>query len=201
MTAPSAVSAPPRIATPLFGGFTLAACVCAWLAGIALRPFGTLVALAPLAWLIVAVVALALSFGARALGRRARSISAGGPARPARAIFAFGLLAFCVALGAARAAAADPTADPHAISRLATGQQARVQGIVDAEPDLEDGARLLTIAVSQVSLDGGKTWQAATGDVEASVAGPDDYYAPSYGDGVSLTGTLLPIVPPTRPRG
>ena len=47
-----------------------------------------------------------------------------------------------------------------------------MQGIVDAEPVLEDGARLLTVAVSRVSLDGGKTWQAAAGDVEASVSGP-----------------------------
>ena len=201
MTAPSAVSAPPRIATPLFGGYTLVACVGAWLAGIALRPLGVLGALPPLLWLSLAGAALALCLVAWALGKRhAASFSPTVP-HLTRALLAAGMLAFFVALGAARAAAADPTVDPHAISRLAAGQQVRVQGIVDAEPVLEDGARLLTVAVSRVSLDGGKTWQAAAGDVEASVSGPDDYYAPSYGDGVSLTGTLLPLGDTYAPAG
>ncbi len=201
MSAPTTRTAPPRIATPLFGGYALVACTAAWLAGIALRPLGPLVAFAPAMWLGLAVVALAVWLGGRILSRRAAAIATGDAPRPMRWLLVAGMLVFWLALGAARTAAADPTTDPHAISRYAAGQQARVQGIVDAEPDLRDGARLLTVATSAVSFDGGKTWQSATGDVEAFVAGPDDYYAPSYGDGVTLTGTLLPIGDTYAPAG
>ena len=193
-TTPAAIGTSPRL---LFGGYALVAGVVAWLAGIALRPLGPLAALPPLAWLAVGGVALAVWLGAWLVGR----LAAFGSARMWYALLAVGMLLFFVALGAARAASADPSTDPHAVSRFASGQQVRVQGTIDAEPDLRDNARLLTVAVSSVSTDDGRTWQPATGRVEATGYGPDDWFAPAYGDGVSLTGTLRPLGASYAPAG
>ena len=94
--------------------------------------------------------------------------------RGARVVLAGGLLCCALALGAARAAAADTSGDPASVARLASGQSILLHGIVVAEPDLRARYRLLTIEVSEASADGGRDWQAATGRVEADVVGPDD---------------------------
>jgi competence protein ComEC len=190
--------ATPSLPRPLFGGYALVSAVAAWLAGIALRGIGPLAGIAPLGWLALAGGTLLVWVGTALLGRL--TIVARAP-RTIRALLMGGLLAFFVALGAARAASADPTTDPHAVSRFATNQAVRLQGEVAAEPDLRDGARILTVEVSQVSSDGGRTWQPATGRVEATVSGPDDWFSPAYGDGVSLTGTLRPIGSGYAPAG
>ena len=51
--------APTTIARPLFGGYILVAVTLAWLAGIALRAVGPLVAVPPLVWLLVGLLVLA----------------------------------------------------------------------------------------------------------------------------------------------
>lgn len=172
MTAPATAAPPTTTAAqprPLFGGYVLVACVAAWLVGIALRPVGPLAALGPVVWLALAAVVLAIAVATGIANRRLAS-------HVLRVGFAVALLALFVALGAARAASADPSADPHAIARLATGQQVRLRGVVATEPDLRDGYRFLTVETGAVSLDGGRTYQTATGRVEATVYGPDTCY-------------------------
>jgi competence protein ComEC len=198
MTAPAATTAPPTTTASqprsLFGGYVLVACVAAWLAGIALRPVGPLAALAPAIWLALAAVVLAIAVAAGIANQQLASHVLGGA-------FAVALLALFVALGAARAASADPSADPHAIARLATGQQVRLRGVVATEPDLRDGYRFLTVETGALSLDGGRTYQTATGRVEATVYGPDSWAAPAYGDAVSLSGKLEPLGAGYAPPG
>lgn len=202
MAAPSATTTQPSAPRPLFGGYALVAVVVAWLAGIALRALGPLAALNATAWLIPAGGAALLGLAAALLGRRNQAAAL---SPWPRALLAVGMLGCFVALGAARAAAADPTNDPHSVARLvagpaggpangpANGGDARLRGEVAAEPDLRAGDRLLTVDVSQASIDGGRTWQPATGRVEATVPGPDDWFSPAYGDTLSLTGTLRPL--------
>jgi competence protein ComEC len=125
----------------------------------------------------------------------------GEPSRTIRAQMVGGVLLCCAALGAARATAGDPSRDPHALARTANGQSAVVRGDVAAEPDLRDGKRILTVVASQVSLDGGSVWQTTAGQVEATVYGPDDWFAPAYGDTVELTGKLDPATGGYTPPG
>jgi hypothetical protein len=126
--------------------------------------------------------------GTSLLSHRTRSASQTLP--PRRALLALGMLVCCAALGAARAAATELSADPHSIAPLATGQQVELQGQVAAEPDLRAGKRILQIDVVLASLNGGTTWRPAAGRVGTTVYGPDDWFAPAYGDTVTLTGKL-----------
>ncbi len=169
---------------PLFGGYVLVALVAAWLAGIVLRAAGPLASIPAAGWLALAGLGAALGAIAVLVGRL------GGVTRLSRAQVVTGLLLCCAALGAARAAATDPANDPHSLAPLANGQSVVVQGDVAAEPDLRDGKRILTVDASQVSLDGGTTWQPAAGRVQATVYGPDDWFAPAYGDTLQLSGKL-----------
>jgi len=69
----------------------------------------------------------------------------------------------------------------------------RLHGEVIAEPDLRDGARLLTIEVSSIRVgDNGQT-QAASGRITTAYYGPDDWFAPGYGDTLSLSGDLVSL--------
>jgi ComEC/Rec2-related protein len=181
-------SAPPVVGVrqrPLFGGYLLVALVAALIAGIVLRGVGVLATVLPWAWLALALICGAVWVNAALIGRRS-------PRAGLRMVLVTGLLGMFVALGAARAAAADPSFDPAAISRLAHGEAAWLRGTVATEPDLRAGFRFLTVDVTAVSLDGGQTWQRAVGRVEAAVNGPDDWFAPAYGDAVELSGTLAP---------
>lgn len=90
--------------------------------------------------------------------------------------------------GAARAAWADPAYDPHAISQLPTKTVLSLRGEVAAEPDIRGGPRYLLIDVSAARLDGGQTWRQASGRAEVSVSGPNDWFAPAYGDTLTVKG-------------
>lgn len=180
----------------LFGGYLFVAIVGAWIAGIALRPTGPLDALGAFLWLALAAACVALAVGAAVIGRRVTTTT-----RWPRLLLAAGILGIFVALGAARAATADVSSDPAAVSRFAQGESVLLRGEVAAEPDLRAGFRYLAIETSAFSLDGGHTWQRAVGRVEAAVYGPDDWFAPAYGDSISLGGTLEPLGTAYAPPG
>jgi ComEC/Rec2-related protein len=201
VTAPattSTVIAPVTGPRPLFGGYALVAIVAAWIAGIALHFITPLSAITIFTWLVLAPFPLALWLIAAFMARRAAArftSAASSEARWWRIALVVGLIGFWVALGAARATWADPANNPLAVSRFASstsGSKLIVQGLVAAEPDLRSGYRLLTVDTSQVSTDNGKSWQKASGEIEATIYGPDDWFAPAYGDTISLTGKLKP---------
>lgn len=171
---------------PLFGGYVFVASVAAWLAGVALAPFGPLGAVPTGAWLALAAAFAALWLCGRVATRRI--VRAGSPGW--RLLVAIAVLGCWFALGAGRAALG--SGDSATVARYATGGQVTVRGIVAAEPDLRAGFRFLTVSVAQISADGGHTYSAASGRIEATVNGPDDWFAPAYGDTVSLTGRLRP---------
>jgi competence protein ComEC len=179
-----ALSSPSASMGPLFGGYALVAVALAWLAGIALRPVPPLAALPFWIWLAVAALAVLLGVASRRWGRD----------RCWPLLVAAVLLA-ALALGGARAAWADPAADSSAISHLPLNAPLELRGTVAAEPDIRGGLRYLLVDVSQVSHDNGRTWQQATGRLEVSVYGPDDWFAPAYGDTLTLNGSL------TSPQG
>jgi competence protein ComEC len=181
-------SSPPAssISHPLFGGYALVAVTLAWIVGIALRSIEPLSLLLPWVWLAAGVPVLILLV---VIARR-RSPHQGAGARLALAV---AILFFAAALGAARAAWADPVSDPHAISYLPLNTQLRLRGEVAAEPDIRGGYRYLLVDVSAASLDNGATWQPAIGRADVTVYGADDWFAPDYGDTLSLSGMLDPL--------
>ena len=183
---------------PLFGGYALVAFVCAWLAGDWLAGQGPLEGLPPALWLAAAAGGLALAIGA-ALARRRSGLSRTW--RQAwRITLAMGALLLWLGLGAARASAADPARDPLTIARFADGATVQAQGQVIAEPDERGGYRILTVRVTTITLSGEQA-QPAAGDVEATVYGPDDWFAPAYGDTITLTGALKPLGGAYAPAG
>jgi competence protein ComEC len=175
---------------PLFGGYALVAFVCAWLAGIWLAGLGPLEAWAPAYWLVMGAAGLALAVGAALVGRR-YGLSPSWR-RGLRGALAAGALLLWLGLGAARASATSPAHDPLSIARFAHGGTVQAQGEVAAEPDERGGSRTLTVRVSSITLSGGQA-QPASGEVEATVYGPGDWFAPAYGDTVLLTGALKPL--------
>ncbi len=188
MSAPASAPAIPMAGRrPLFGGYTLVALVGGWLAGIALRQTGPLATLDVSLWLALAALAASACVVAVTLG----SIVAGRAPAFWRGMLLAALLLCAAMLGAARSAAADPANDPHALTHVvAFGATTHVRAQVATEPDLRSGYRLLTLDTQAVSLDGGKTWQSATGRIEADWYGADDWFAPDYGDTLELTGAL-----------
>lgn len=182
---------------PLFGGYALVAFVCAWLAGDWLAGQGSLEGLAPALWLVAGVVGLALAVGAALFGRR-YGLSPRWR-RASRITLAAGALLLWLGLGAGRASAADPMRDPRSIAHYASGATTQAQEQIVAEPDEHGGYRILTVRVSSITLDGGQTQ--AVGDVEATVYGLDDWFAPAYGDPVTLTGKLDPLGSDYAPAG
>jgi competence protein ComEC len=180
-------------ARPLFGGYALVAACAAWLAGIALRPAGPWVALAPWVWLGSAAACGCAALGTHLVARRWMAPATRPRMAMASRLLVAGLiLGFWCALGAGRGAWGDPAADPRAVSALPRGVSVEIQGDVAAEPILEANGRLLVIQVASASLDRGATWQPATGRIEVHLAGPDDWFAPGYGDTLRLTGKLAP---------
>ncbi|MEO7000159.1 MAG: ComEC/Rec2 family competence protein [Ktedonobacterales bacterium] len=178
------------ISRPLFGGYLLVALVAAWLAGIAFSAMGIFALIDPLTWLIISVGGVFVVGVGWAIRRWLRPISA---RLIGRWVLIAGLLLLWLALGAARAAWSDPARDPLSVGRDATGYSYQLQGDVVEEPDVRDGYRFLTVQVTLLSYNGGSTWTSASGRVEATVYGPDDWFAPAYGDTVQLTGKLQPI--------
>lgn len=192
-------SAPPTTTPPpLFAGYTLVALVAAWVAGIVLHTINPLSLFLPLFWLLVAIICGALWLGGWLLRRRSGALGAGVVWR---ALLVVGMLGCWVALGAARAAWSDPASDAHSIARYAAGAKLELRGVVATEPDLRTGYRMLTVDVTQVNAHGTGVWQPASGRIEASVYGPDDWFAPAYGDSVSLNGKLVPISAGYAPPG
>jgi competence protein ComEC len=190
---PTPVAVAPRAAQPLFGGYVLVALVAAWVAGIALRQLDLLAGIPLLTWLGVALagggVALTSVLVSALVGPRASDRAA----TLWRLVLIAGMLMCATSLGAARTAQADPTNDPRSLALLASsGETLRVRGMVATEPDLRQGYRLLTLDCDAVSRDGGHTWQVAGGRVEAAWYGPDDWFAPAYGDTLELTGIIAP---------
>jgi beta-lactamase superfamily II metal-dependent hydrolase len=184
---------------PVFGGYALVAAVVAWLAGIALRAAGPPAALEPLVWGLLAACCLLLACALWLVVRRL-ALARGGPSA-ARYVLAAGFLACCLFLGATRAAAADPMREGAALAAMATGGEVRLRGDVAAEPNIRDGFRYVVVETIAASRDQGHTWQPVSGRVEASVVGPDDWFAPAYGDTVVLTGKLLPLEGSYAPAG
>ncbi|HLY32772.1 MAG TPA: ComEC/Rec2 family competence protein, partial [Ktedonobacterales bacterium] len=186
-----------------FGGYALVAFVSMWLAGIAL--YGAVSAFAifdPWVWLGAALAGGVLALSLWVMARRfasPQSIAISASAAHfrwqaiLRALPIVALLGAWLALGMARAAWSDPARDPLSVGRYATGVSYEIQGAIVEEPDIRDGYRYLTVQVSAISLDSGQSWQAADGRIEATVYGPDDWFAPAYGDTVTLTGKLTPL--------
>ncbi|HEX5441127.1 MAG TPA: ComEC/Rec2 family competence protein, partial [Ktedonobacterales bacterium] len=176
---------PPPDPRPLFGGYALVAVTLAWLAGVALRAVGPLPDVPALVWLVIGALAIITAVVVfRWLPHSAKQTR--------RALLIGSILLAALALGAGRTAWADPANDPRAISHVPMNTKLKVQGEVAAEPDIRAGLRYLLVDVSAVSLDGGETWQAASGRAEATVYGADDWYMPAYGDTLTLNGTLTP---------
>ncbi|HEX2346999.1 MAG TPA: ComEC/Rec2 family competence protein [Ktedonobacterales bacterium] len=176
---------------PLFRGYALLAFVGAWLLGDWLSGLGALPTVAPLGWLALAGVALVGSGGCALLARR--PLLASRARQMARLGLALGALLFWIGLGAARAAWSNPARDPLNIARFADGSQAQVVGQVIDQPDERDGYRLLTVQVSAITPSGATAPSSASGRIEATVYGPNDWFSPTYGDSVELTGALKPL--------
>lgn len=164
-------------------GLTLVCVVVAWLAGIvldawlALPPFVLLVGVA-------AGLILILPFWH---DRRRRLVLC----------LIVGLI-----LGAWRLAIAQPQANPLEISHFIGSNILTLQGSVIDEPKLQGRSRVLTIATSKVSRDGGISWQDSDGLVMVQTLGAEieDRYGANYGDVVELRGKLQ-AAPPYSPPG
>jgi ComEC/Rec2-related protein len=100
-------------------------------------------------------------------------------------------------LGAWRFAIAQPQADPLAISHFIDSGPLTLQGTIIDEPKLQGHSRMLIIAVSKVSRDGGITWQDSDGQVVVQTLGAEveDPYGANYGDVVKLQGKLQAPLP------
>lgn len=178
------------IERPLFRGYALVAACVAWIVGIAIGELRPLAPISPLAWAGSACVFAATGISLQWI--RFRWVLRRYPAfrRSMAALVALLALAFWIALGAGRAAWAGMSNGAQPVSALPPGVPVQVRGDVVAEPITETGGRLLTIAANSVSRDQGSTWQPAAGRVEVFLAGPDDWFAPAYGDTLRLAGKL-----------
>jgi competence protein ComEC len=105
-------------------------------------------------------------------------------------------------LGACRYTVASPAGDHHAISIFSGFKKLEVQGFVADEPTLTAKSRILTISVSSVSTNGGASWQAADGEMQALTLGSllENPYGANFGDTVQLQGTLQPPLPHSSPE-
>ncbi len=176
---------------PLFRGYALIAASIAWTVGIVLAQTSPLTAIDAWVWAAAAAGCAAVGLALWVWRRR----PAAGSARAARAFEAslvLAVLGLWVALGAARAAWTNTGNGTQLLAALAHGQTVHIQGDVAAEPIIESTGRLLVIDVSSISSDGGATWAASSGHVEVHISGPDDWFAPAYGDTLQLTGKLQP---------
>lgn len=165
---------------PDLKGLTLLAIALAWLAGILLSawtPLPTLALLLGSATAIIFLIPLWRDEFARLVM----------------------LLILFLLLGGLRYALALPA--DHDISTYIGKQKIAVRGSVSDEPLLEGRSRVLQVAVSAVSTDGGTVWQNAHGELEVRILGTtlDMPYGPNYGDSVQLQGKVQPPTPDTPP--
>lgn len=95
-------------------------------------------------------------------------------------------------LGAWRYAIASPIGDPQAISAFTGAGKVELRGTVADDPKLLERSRLLLVAVSSISTNGGSSWQDAHGQIEVQMPGSsiDNPYGQSYGDNVEIQGKL-----------
>lgn len=102
-------------------------------------------------------------------------------------------------LGMWRYTIASPIGDPQAISSFIGPNKVTVQGNVSDEPKLQGRTRVLVISVSNLSTNGGTSWQNVHGQLEVQTLGGeiDDPYGANYGDNVELQGKLQPPTPYT----
>ncbi len=165
---------------PDLKGLTLLAIAIAWLAGILFSAWMPLPTLALLLGAATAIIFLAPLWR----DEFARLVM---------------LLILFLLLGGLRYACAQP--DNHAISNFIGKQKIAVRGNVSDEPVLEGRSRVLQVAVSAVSTDGGTVWQNANGELEVRILGTtlDTPYGPDYGDSVQLQGKVQPPTPTTPP--
>lgn len=188
----------PRIAAdrPVFRGYALVYFTCAWLVGDWMSGQAISAALSPALWLTLAAGGLALAVGAQYL--RTRLLLHPDARTAVRAMVALGVALLWIGLGAARATAANPARDPNTIARFADNRQAEVSGQIVAEPDTRDGYEIVTVDVATMTVKGLPT-QHASGRIEATIYGPNDWFMPTYGDAVTLTGALKPVSRGTGP--
>ncbi len=111
------------------------------------------------------------------------------------------LIIIFLLLGAWRYTISSSIGDTTAISASIGTGTLEVRGNVSDEPKLEGKIRLLIIAVSSISKNGGSSWQDARGQLEVETLGGEieDPYGANYGDNVELKGKLqtpLPHAPP-----
>jgi competence protein ComEC len=164
-------------------GLTLAGLAAAWLAGILLA---SCLPLPPFSTLIGAGAALIFIVLLR---------------RDGQGCFIMCLL-LCMLLGAWRYGVAAPGNDPHAIATFIGPRTLTIRGTVANEPTLQGRSRVLTIAASEVSRDGGASWQEADGQIEVRTLSDliENPYGPNYGDNVELQGKLQPPGPHSSPE-
>lgn len=105
-------------------------------------------------------------------------------------------------LGAWRYAIASPVDDPQAINTFIGAGKVELRGTVADDPKLLERSRLLLIAVSSTSFDGGSSWHDAHGQIEVQIpAAPiDNPYGPNYGDNVEIQGKVQPPFPHHSPE-
>src|SRR6266566_1341078 len=111
------------------------------------------------------------------------------------------LIIIFLLLGAWRYTISSPVNDITAISANVGAGTLEVRGSVSDEPKVEGKIRLLLIAVSSISKNGGTSWQDAHGQLEVETLGGaiENPYGANYGDDVELRGKLqmpLPHAPP-----
>ncbi len=105
-------------------------------------------------------------------------------------------------LGAWRYAIATPVGDPQAISAFINAGKVELRGTVADDPKLLERSRLLLIAVSSASVDGGTSWHDAHGQIEVQIpeASINNPYGPNYGDNVEIQGKVQPPFPHHAPQ-
>jgi ComEC/Rec2-related protein len=110
-------------------------------------------------------------------------------------------LLFCLLLGMWRYSSALPSNTPQSIATYIGSTQLHIRGTVSDEPKLQGHSRLLHIDVSQVSSNGGHSWQGAAGKITARTPGTsiETPYGANYGDMVELQGKLQPPEPQPAP--
>src|SRR5690242_14985572 len=113
------------------------------------------------------------------------------------------LLLLFALLGAWRYTMALPGQDPQAISSFIGNTRLSIRGQVVDEPELQGwgSSRVMVVAVSSVSRDGGTSWLAVHGQLQVVVRGTtiEDPYGANYDDQVELTGKLQAADPHTPP--
>src|SRR5260370_10393902 len=113
----------------------------------------------------------------------------------------FMLITLGLLLGAWRYTVASPLGDAQAISASIGVGTLELRGNVSDEPKLEGKIRVLLVAVSAISKNGGASWQNAHGQVEVEALGSavEDPYGANYGDNVELRGKLQAPLPDATP--